>query len=228
MFTKVTQTNATYSSYTYWRSIPVGASSVSSAISTTSTTTGSTYTFTNLKYQPSTGTLRTHSYNVAPTAAGTTASANCMSSDSTSNIWFMVNDAQDCVLCLYSNGTIKTVRPGGSAANTVDLGTSSNNWKDIYLCGTIYNNPPAATVASGDKILINDVSEDNISAGITLGSSTTQYLANDGSWQNIPDLADALPAVTSDDNGKVLAVVNGVWAVATVASLFPTYDGATS
>lgn len=226
--TKVTQTNATYSSYTYWRSIPVGYSSVSSATGTTSTTTGTTYTFTNLKFQPSTGTLRARAFSPCTTDAGTSASNNAMTSDSANNIFFKVNNGADTILVLYSNGTDKIVRAGGSYDNLVDLGRSSTRWRNIYIGGTIYNNPPAATVASGDKILVNDVSENNISAGITLGSSTTQYLANDGSWQNIPDLADALPAVTSDDNGKVLAVVNGVWAVATVASLFPTYDGATS
>ena len=151
--------------------------------------------------------MRAHSYNVAPTAAGTTASGNYMSSDSSNNIWFMVNNAQDCVLCLYSNGTTKTVRAGGSAAGTVDLGTSTNNWKDLYLGGTIYNNPASTTVASGDKILVNDTSAGTISSGITLGSSTTQYLANNGSWQNIP---------TVPTNCEVLIThVASTWATST-------------
>jgi len=209
--TKVTHTKVTPSSYTYWRTFPFGqlsASTATTAFATTATT-GIEYSVDNIRFQPSEGILRIikmasgetaatgkagtvdtvrgtfkgHNYTVTATNSDTT---NYMSSDSSNNIWFMVNNGADCVLCLYSNGTTKTVRSGGSAAGTVDLGTSSNNWKDIYLCGTIYNSPSSTTVASGDKILVNDTSAGTISSGITLGSSTTQYLANDGSWQNIP------------------------------------------
>ena len=205
--TQVTQTNATYSSYTYWRSLPVGYGSVSGATSATSTTTGSTYTFPNLKFQPSTGTLRTHIYQVIPTAAGTTASANQMASDSTNNIYFRVNNGVDTVMTLYSNGTDMQVRPGGSYDDKVDLGKSTVRWKDLYLSGTIYNSPAATTVASGDKILVNDTSAGTISSGITLGSSTTQYLANNGSWQNIP---------TVPTNCEVLIThVASTWATST-------------
>lgn len=209
--TKVTQTKVIPSSYTYWRTFPFGqlsASSATTAFATTATT-GIEYSVDNIRFQPSEGILRIikmasgetaatgkagtvdtvrgtfkgHNYTVTATNSDTT---NYMSSDSANNIWFMVNGGTDCVLCLYSNGTTKTVRSGGSAAGTVDLGTSTNNWKDLYLGGTIYNNPSSTTVASGDKILVNDTSAGTISSGITLGSSTTQYLANDGSWQNIP------------------------------------------
>ena len=212
--TKVTQTKVTPSSYSYWRTFPFGqlsAATATTAFATTATT-GIEYSVDNIRFQPSEGILRIikmasgetaatgkagtvdtvrgtfkgHSYTITTTSSDTT---NYMSSDSSNNIWFMVNNGADCVLCLYSNGTTKTVRSGGSAANTVDLGTSSNNWKDIYLCGTIYNNPAATTVASGDKILVNDTSAGTISSGITLGSSTSQFLANDGSWQTIEALS---------------------------------------
>ena len=136
--TQVTQTSATYSSYTYWRSLPVGYGSVSGATSATSTTTGSTYTFPNLKFQPSTGTLRTHIYQVIPTAAGTTASANQMASDSTNNIYFRVNNGVDTVMTLYSNGTDMQVRPGGSYDDKVDLGKSTVRWKNLYLSRNAY------------------------------------------------------------------------------------------
>ena len=163
--TQVTQTNATYSSYTYWRSLPVGYASVSGATSATSTTTGSTYTFPNLKFQPSTGTLRTHIYQVIPTAAGTTASANQMASDSTNNIYFKVNNGTDTIMTIYSNGTDMQVRPGGQYDDSVDLGKSTVRWKDLYLSGEIY-------------------AENSVKL---------------------------LPTITSSDNGKILAVVNGAW-----------------
>ena len=56
--TKVTQTNATPSSYTYWRPLVVGYSSNSSEGFTPSTVTNTTYTFKTLEVQPSSGTIR--------------------------------------------------------------------------------------------------------------------------------------------------------------------------
>lgn len=44
-----------------------------------------------------------------------------------------------------------------------------------------------ATIANGDRLVINDESASKIiNSSITFGSSTTQYLANDGTWQNVP------------------------------------------
>lgn len=229
--TKVTQTKATYSSYTYWRAIPVGALSVSTPTGAfgTSATTDREYSFDNLRFWPQYGWIRTHVFNPAPTAANTTASYNNMTSDSINNIYFRINATAynngDTVMTLYSNGTDMQVRPGGQYDNMVDLGKSTVRWKDLYLSGTIYNSPAATTVASGDKILVNDTSAGTISSGITLGSSTTQYLANDGSWQNIPT---GLPTVTSSDNGKILAVVNGAWQAVELSSLLTIYNGETS
>lgn len=188
----VTQTKGNYSSYTYWRPVTVGSSTNSSVTGAFSTTTDNEYAFDNLRYQPSTGTLRTRIYNVAPNAAATTASDNQMTSDSVNNIYFRVNNGTDTIMTLYSNGTDMQVRPGGQYDNQVDLGKSTVRWKDAYLSGTVnaadYNGDvtATATVASGDKIIIRDTSATKIAGGITLGSSTTQYLANDGSWQNIP------------------------------------------
>ncbi len=188
----VTQTKATYSTYTYWRPVTVGSSTNSSVTGAFSTTTNGEYAFDNLRYQPSTGTLRTKVYNVSPTEAGTTASNNQMTSDSTNNIYFKVNNGTDTIMTLYSNGTDMQVRPGGQYDNQVDLGKSTVRWKNAYLSGTVnaadYAGDITATttVASGDKIIVHDASASNVAGGITLGSSTTQYLANDGSWQNIP------------------------------------------
>lgn len=49
-------------------------------------------------------------------------------------------------------------------------------------------------------------------------TDTTKFLRHDGTWQ-VPSAG--LPSVTSADNGKVLMVVNGAWAVASL----PLYDG---
>ena len=45
-----------------------------------------------------------------------------------------------------------------------------------------------AAIASGDRLVINDESASKLtSSTITFGSSTTQYLANNGTWQNAYD-----------------------------------------
>lgn len=180
--TEVTQTKATYSSYTYWRPLIIGSSYNSSEVGAFSTTTNTAFTFDNLRYQPSTGTIRTHIYNIAPTAAGTTASDNQMISDSVNNIYFRVNNGTETIMTIYSNGTNRNVRTGSSYAGLVDLGTDSIPWRDLYLSGEIY--------------------ADNS--------------------------AKLLPTVTTSDNGKVLAVVNGAWAAVELSSLLTIYNGETS
>lgn len=207
----VTQTKAAYSSYTYWRPLTLGSSTNSTATGAFSTTTSSEYAFDNLRYQPSSGTLRTKAYNVAPTEAGTTASNNQMSSDSTNNIYFKVNNGADTVMTLYSNGTDMQVRPGSNYDNQVDLGKSTARWKDAYLSGTVnaadYAGDITATttVASGDKIIVHDTSASNVAGGITLGTLPTQYLANDGSWQDMPVIdamtTSEIDSAIGDDNG---------------------------
>ena len=210
----VTQTKGTYSSYTYWRPLTLGSSSNSTATGAFSTTTDDEYVFDNLRFQPSTGTLRTRIYNVAPTAAGTTASNNQMASDSTNNIYFKVNNGADTVMTLYSNGTDMQVRPGGNYDNQVDLGKSTVRWKDAYLSGTVnaadYAGDITATttVASGDKIIVHDTSASNVAGGITLGSSTTQYLANDGSWQDADNFYPITLTMQEDGEDRVILSIS--------------------
>ena len=142
--TKVTQTKATYSSYTYWRAVPVGALSASGATTAfgTTATTDREYSFDNLRFWPQYGWLRTHAFNPAPTSANTTASFNNMTSDSINNIYFRVNATAynngDTVLTLYSNGEDMQVRPGGQYDNMIDLGKSTVRWKNLYLAGNAY------------------------------------------------------------------------------------------
>ena len=77
-------------------------------------------------------------------------------------------------------------------ASEVGAATSSHTHGNITNGGDITTN---ATIASGDRIIINDESASKITnSSITFGSSTTQYLANNGTWQNIP----TVPTKTSD------------------------------
>lgn len=66
-------------------------------------------------------------------------------------------------------------------------------------------------IASGDRLIIRDVSVNNriISSSLAFGTSTTQYLANNGTWQNVPTKTSDL----TNDSGYL-----------TLATL-PIYDG---
>jgi len=48
----------------------------------------------------------------------------------------------------------------------------------------------APTVASGDKIIINDESASKVTNGPSFGTDTTKYLRNDGTWQVPPGTAN--------------------------------------
>ncbi len=74
-----------------------------------------------------------------------------------------------------------------TAAN-VGAATSDHAHGNITNAGDITTN---ATIASGDRLVINDESASKIiNSSITFGSSTTQYLANNGTWQNVPAAYD--------------------------------------
>ena len=58
-----------------------------------------------------------------------------------------------------------------------------------------------AAIASGDRLVINDESASKlVSSTITFGSSTTQYLANNGTWQNAYDDTALAARVTALEN----------------------------
>ena len=70
-------------------------------------------------------------------------------------------------------------------ASEVGAATSSHTHGNITNAGDI---TATATIASGDRLIINDESASKvINSSITFGSSTTQYLANNGTWQNTYD-----------------------------------------
>jgi hypothetical protein len=77
-------------------------------------------------------------------------------------------------------------------ASEVGAAASSHTHGNITNSGDITAN---ATIANGDRLVINDESASKITnSSITFGSSTTQYLANNGTWQNVP----TVPTKTSD------------------------------
>ena len=75
-----------------------------------------------------------------------------------------------------------------------------------------------ATIASGDRLVINDESASKVNnSSITFGTSTSQYLANNGTWQNVP----SVPTKTSDltnDSGFITSYTDEKLKVAEVTS----------
>lgn len=73
---------------------------------------------------------------------------------------------------------------------------------------------------------------------VGLGGDPTELADNQTASDYIDDLEsaikacaaeaseDILPAVTSDDNGKILAVVDGVWTKVTITAVADTTSGA--
>lgn len=75
-----------------------------------------------------------------------------------------------------------TYRTGNVNLTPANIGAapSSHAHGNITSGGDITATAP--TVASGDKLIINDESESKITNGPSFGSDTTKYLRNDGSW----------------------------------------------
>ena len=75
-----------------------------------------------------------------------------------------------------------------------------------HMHGDITNNgdiTTTAAIAEGDRLIINDESASKITnSSIVFGSSTTQFLANDGTWQT-PDTYD-LPIANATTPGGII------------------------
>ena len=100
-------------------------------------------------------------------------------------------------------------------ASEVGAASSTHAHGNITSGGDITT---TATIASGDRIVINDESASKVTnSSITFGSSTTQYLANNGTWQNVPTAYDdtALAA-------RVTALENIPWVTYYTGSTTPS------
>lgn len=88
---------------------------------------------------------------------------------------------------LVSGTNIKTIGSqsllgsGNLTAANIGAAASSHTHGDITNAGDITATAP--TIASGDKLIINDESESKITNGPSFGTSTTTFLANNGTWQ---------------------------------------------
>ena len=90
----------------------------------------------------------------------------------------------------------------GTGASQVAIGNhthsgyaaSNHSHGDITSGGDITASAP--TIASGDKLIINDESASKVTNGPSFGSDTTKYLRNDGSWA-VPATGGSAPSPSS-------------------------------
>lgn len=103
-----------------------------------------------------------------------------------------------------ANGHV--VLGGALTASDVGAAASSHAHGNITSGGDITATAP--TVASGDKLVINDESESKVTNGPAFGTSTSTFLRNDGTWAAPSRYTDqeAVDALVSyaEDEGKLL------------------------
>ena len=60
-------------------------------------------------------------------------------------------------------------------------------------------------MANGDRLLFSDASDSSKikNTSITIGTSTTQYLANNGTWQNLPTVSVSQTLTSGTEIGSV-------------------------
>ena len=105
-------------------------------------------------------------------------------------------------------------------ASEVGAASSSHTHGNITNGGDITATAP--TIASGDKLIINDESASKITNGPSFGTSTTTYLRNDGSWATP---ASAVTSVNSKTGAVTLSASDvGALPDSTVIPTLPTMD----
>ena len=121
---------------------------------------------------------------------------NVLKANASNQLVFGEESAWTEVACYH------TIRPCNSSSKNVDLGTSSQYWRDLYLSGTLSdgaNNVKVADIAKKSDI-------PTIAAQVGAPTVAEMNAA----------IAAVLPKVTTADNGKVLRVVDGVWAAVSI------------
>ena len=93
-----------------------------------------------------------------------------------------LSDSTSGTSAAASGGTAATPKAVKDALDAAKAyaAASSHTHGDITSGGDITATAP--TVASGDKIIINDESASKITNGPSFGTDTTKYLRNDGTW----------------------------------------------
>lgn len=205
--TKVTQTYAAESNYTYWRPLVIGYSSNATEGFTPSTSTDTTYTFSTLTCQPSSGTIRAKSFKIIGgtssqflKADGSVDSSSYSLSNHTHTL--SIETSNDASQITLTHNTKYQISAGGSsyvfttpslpiASDTVTgitkVGANGGAASYSHTHGYITNNGQlsnSALIENGDYLVITDISDRSKMkrTSIAFGTSKTTYLRNDGTW----------------------------------------------
>lgn len=131
----------------------------------------------------------------------------------------------------YSNPYGVHVGSGASLVDTI-LAKTVPGVYTVYMNRNATDVPAAAAAASSSLrglVILSQIKKHYAIILLVDQSSNfyVQYIQNDvgGGWKQMPDSAGAaLPSVTAADNGKILRVVGGAWAAASL----PVYNGGVS
>ena len=131
----------------------------------------------------------------------------------------------------YSNPYGVYVGSGASLVDTI-LAKTVPGVYTVYMNRNATDVPEAAAAASSSLrglVILSQIKKHYAIILLVDQSSNfyVQYIQNDvgGGWKQMPDSAGAaLPSVTAADNGKILRVVGGAWAAASL----PVYNGGVS
>lgn len=81
-----------------------------------------------------------------------------------------------------------------------------SQWSHYSVTGNLYTQQDIGkTISSTDLLCIVDRYSQIRKATLQFGSSTTQYLANNGTWQNIPTVPTKVSDLTNDSGFLTLA-----------------------
>ena len=100
--------------------------------------------------------------------------------DTSSKIFIVGATTQTANPQTYTHDTAYVGTDGCLYSNSTKVSVEGHTHGNITSDGDITATAP--TVASGDKIIINDESASKITNGPSFGTSTTTYLRNDGTW----------------------------------------------
>ena len=161
--TKVTQTATASSSYTYWRPLLIGDSSVSGETGAFSTTTNGCRTFDNIRVQPSTGTIKATTFkgNVTGTASGNLTSSSTLDPTKLSGVTSGATDF------LRKDGTWATpAYPSASSSAPSDLGTAAVGSSSNYArADHVHKLPTSNDIYHGNETLAAVLGENDESTG---------------------------------------------------------------
>ncbi len=182
--TMVTQTVTASSGSSNWRGILIGASNNSSETGTLTTTTDTSLIFSELRYQPSTGTLKATTFkgnltgNVTGNVTGT-ASGN-LTSSSTLDPTKLSGYSSTGTKYLRQDGTWQTVSSGGGTATDVQINSTSitnNNTANLAVDGTYNSSTNKIASMSSLSSYVTKTGNDAVSGFKTFTDITCETFA---------------------------------------------------